>query len=95
MTLVQGHNRLYKKCPFVTLSNYFQSFELGDKFSDQCPRCLDTNHPIAIGLAAAFSILKYTKEDLQQIFKIVLETQALIISGEPRDKLLKAHSPDM
>ena len=45
---------------------------------------------VVVVSAAALPVPKYTKEDLQHIFKTVLEAQAPTISEEPWNKLLKA-----
>ena len=79
MTSVQGRNCLHRECPSVVLSNFFLLLELDDKLSDQPTRPLEPHFPITIVFVAAPSVSKYTKENLQQIFKTILEVQIPII----------------
>ena len=79
----------------------------GDKLSDQPARPSEAK-PLANAPAAATNIFKYSEDDLQRIFKAVLEAQALIlvfasapasvlalvVSKMPRKKL-KTCSPDV
>ena len=81
MTLIQGRRRLYYERPFVALSitpsvappYSFPLSESGDKLFDQLVGPSETKPPVAKALAAAINIVKYSKDDLQKIFKAVLE----------------------
>ena len=71
MTLVQDRNHFRIEHLFITLLSFFPTSELNDKLSDQFAGPLGL-HLIVITAAALFSS-KYIEEDLQQIFKTVLE----------------------
>ena len=88
MTSVWGHNRLRQERPFVTLFDSSPPPEL--EFSEQPAGPLRAKLSVIVVSAAAFTVSKYTKKDLQQILKIILEAQVLAISEEPWDKPLKA-----
>ena len=66
MTSVRSYGCSRRKRFSVTPLNSSLRFEERDKLFDQ------PNAP-AVAFAAAFIILKYTKEDLQRIFKTVLK----------------------
>ena len=71
MTSVQGCGCFHWERPSVALSDSFLlPSDLGNKLFDQ-------SIAPAIASATAPAILKYIKEDLQQILKTVLEVQAL------------------
>ena len=109
MTSVQGcrrpcHDRS-SAAPSITLSDSFPPPEVGDELSDQPARPLGTKPPFANALAAT-SVLKYSKDDLQRIFKAILGARALvpalapifalapIVAKAPWEKL-KVRSPDV
>lgn len=73
MTLVQSYGCPYRKHPSVALSDSFLFPELGDNLSNQSAKPLEINLLIVVVFAIALFIFKYTKEDLQQIFKTVLK----------------------
>ena len=75
MTLVQGRSRLRKERLSVALFDSFSPPKLGDELSNQPNKSLKVNFPIVIVFATALSAPKYTKKDLQRIFKTVLEAQ--------------------
>ena len=93
--------------PFIASSDFFPLSELGDKLSDQ-PAGPSRLKPLANSAPAAISISKYSEDNLQQIFKNVLEAQALvpvpalastpvpalIVYKVPREKL-KTRFPDV
>ena len=111
ITLVQSRKRLCQERPFVTpsvapsiaLPDFSQLSESGDELSDQ-PAGPSKGKPLANSLAAANSIPKYFEDDLQQIFKAVLEAQAPapaptpipapVVSEVPWEKL-KARFPNV
>ena len=69
--------------------------ESDNNLSDQPAGPPGANLPVAVVPAAALPIPKYTEEDLQRILKTVLEARAPTTFEEPRDKPLKARSPDV
>ena len=102
----RGHPRWKRPsvAPFVALPDSFPPSELGNKLFDQ-PAGLWRGKPlVVIASIAATNISKYSKDDLQKIFKTVLEAQtpasapaptpASIISKASRDKL-KTCFPDI
>lgn len=95
MTLIKSHGYSQKEHSYVTLLDSFSPFELGNKMSDQPVASLGPNFLIAIIPTTTPSVFKYTKKNLQQIFKIVLEAWAANIFEKSWDKLLKTCSPDM
>ena len=60
---------------FIAPLDSFSTPKSGDKLSDQPIGPLKTKLPIANAPAAAISISKYSKDNLQQIFKTVLEAR--------------------
>ena len=86
MISVRGHGRLLKKRPPIPLFDFFLAPESDNNLSDQLAEPLGANFFVAVIAAAAPTILKYTKKDLRQILKTVLETQ---------NKLLKACFPEV
>ena len=64
MTSVRGHDCLCRECPSVGLLNFFPSFELDYKLSNQPAKFLRANFFVAIVSFIAPPILKYTKKDL-------------------------------
>ena len=96
MTSVQGRNYLCQKRFFIAPPDFFLPPK--SEVSKQLNRPLGSKSS-----AIATNISKYSKDDLQQIFKTVLEAQtpaptptpALTASEEPQDKLLKARSLDV
>ena len=113
MTSVQGRGCPYQERPSIAPSvapsiaplDSFRSPESGDKLSDQ-PAGPSGGKPLANSPSAATSISKYSEDDLQRIFKAVLEAWALapvsapapvpapVVSEVPREKL-KPCSPDV
>lgn len=73
MTFVQGHGCFCRKSLSVVFSDFFSSLESDDEMSNQPAWYLREDLPIAIVPPTISSIPKYTKENLQQIFKTVLE----------------------
>ena len=102
MTSIQGCGRLCREhlsvapsvAPSVALPDSFPPLELSDKLFDQ-PAEASRTKPFANAAAAAISIPKYSKNDLPQILKAVLEARALaptpapapIVFKVPREKL--------
>ena len=80
MTSVRGHGHLRRKrlsaAPSIIPSDSFPPFKLGDKLSNQPVGPSKIKSPVANASATATSIPKYSKDDLQQILKAVLEAQA-------------------
>ena len=80
MTSIQGCRRFRRErlfiTPFVTFSDFSSPLELDDKLSDQHARPLGIKPPIAVTLVATTNIPKYSEDDLQRIFKAVLEARA-------------------
>ena len=97
MTSLQGCRRLCRErlsiAIFVTPPDSSLPPELDDKLSKQPARPSEMKLLIAVPFDAATNIPKYSENDLQRIFKIVLEAWALApiltsaISKVPRDKL--------
>ena len=81
MTSIQGRGYPYREHIFEDLSG---SSPHPESSYDKGP----VNPP------AKPSIAKYTKENLQKIFKTVLEAQVSPFDG-PREKLMKARSPNV
>lgn len=73
MILVQDRGRLCKKRFSIILFDSFSSLKLDDKLFNQSVGPLGANFSIVVNFAIAFPTPKYTKKDIQQIFKIVLE----------------------
>lgn len=94
ITSVQGHDHLHKERPFIALLDSFSSSQSDDKLFDQPDEPQKTIFPIAVIVITAPPVPKYTKEELQQILKPVLEAQASITSKESENRLLKAYFPD-
>ena len=110
MTSVQGRRRPRRERPSVTPSiapsisppDSFLPSESGDKLSNQPAEPSRTKPLIANASTTATSITQYSENDLQRIFKAVLEVQAPVfafapapvISEAPWEKS-KAHSPDV
>ena len=86
MTSVQGRSQSYRKRPSVPLSNFFLSFELDNDLSDQPVEPPGANFPVTVVFATTPTVPKYTKKELQRIFKIVLKAW---------DKPLKARFLDV
>ena len=108
MTSIQGFGHSCLERPFVAPSVTFfiasldssPPLESGDKLSDQ-PAKFSKAKPLVNAPVAATNIPKYSKNDLQRIFKAVLEAwasvpvftpapapiPALVISKIPREKL--------
>ena len=106
MISVQGRGCCYRKYPSIAPSvappDSFPSSELGDKLSDQPTRFLRIKPPIADAPTTTTTVPQYFENNLQQIFKAVLEartlTSALILTSvisEVLRKKLKAHSLDV
>ena len=99
MISVQGRGRPRRERPSVAPSvappDSSLPPESGDELSEQ-----PDGPPGPKSRAAATSVPKYSKDDLQRIFKAVLEARAPapastpIVSEMPREKL-KARSPDV
>ena len=99
MTSVWGRGRLLWKrpsdvsfvAPFVAPLDSSPPLKLGDKLYDQLARPSRTKLPVANASATTISILKYSEDDLQRIFKAVMEAwapaPALIVSELPLEKL--------
>ena len=113
MTSVQGHKRSCWErpsvapfvAPFIAFPDSFPSSKSDDKLSNQLARLLETK-PLVNAFAAAINVPKYSEDDMQWIFKTVLEAwapipapvpapiSAPVVSKVPREKL-KACSPDI
>ena len=117
MTSVWGRGRPRRKRPSVALyiafsiapPDSFPPSESGDELSNQSARLSGLKLPVA-NAPAATSVLKYSEDDLQRIFKAVLEARAPVpapvsapaptpapapIVAEGTQKKLKARSPDI
>ena len=98
MILVQGRGRPRQErlsvSPFVALSvapsDFFSPPKSSDKLSDQPAKTSGTKSPVANALVAATHISKYSKDDLQRIFKAVLEAQAPASALAPTPALAPA-----
>ena len=90
MTSVQDRSCPCRERFSVALPNSFPPLGSDDELSNLSAGSPSPNLPVAEP-----SISKYTKEDLQRILKTVLEVRALTTFEGPRDKPLKARSPDM
>lgn len=96
ITLVWGRGCLYKQCFFVVLFNFFFFFGSEDELSNQ-PASFSSLFSLPkpnLSIVELF-IPKYTKKNLQQILKTVLEAWAPIIFKESQDRPLKAWSLDI
>ena len=116
MTLVRGRRRFYRErpsaTPFVAPSvaplDSSQPPKSGDKLFNQPAGPSRTKPPVTDALIVTTNVPKYSEDNLQRIFKAVLEAQApvsapapaptpaliLIISKALQEKL-KARSPDV
>ena len=91
MTSVRGRRRLHfersSAAPIVAPLDFSPPPESGDKLSNQPAGPLATKRPIANVLAAAINIPKFSKDDLQQILKTILEarvpTPAPVLASTP------------
>ena len=76
MTSVQGRRRLHRKrssaAPSIAPLDSSSPPKSDDELSDQLAGSLGTKPPIA-NTSAATSVLKYSEDDLQRIFKTILE----------------------
>ena len=81
MTPIWSRRYLRQEClsiaPFVTpsiaLLDSFSPLELVDKLPEQSARPLGAKLPVAVAPITAIDISKYSKNDLQRIFKAILE----------------------
>ena len=73
MTLIEGHSRLRKERSSISLPDYFPILKLDNNMSDQLAEPPRANLLVAVVPSVALPVPKYIKEDLQRIFKIVLE----------------------
>ena len=77
MTSIRGRRHPRREHSSATLSialpNCFSPFESGDKLSNQHDGPLGTKLLIVNTLATITNILKYSKDDMQQILKTVME----------------------
>ena len=101
MTSVQGRGRFRLKhpsvtpsvapsvAPFVTPFNFFPLPESGDELFDQLAG-LPKTKPLVNASAAATNVPKYSKDNLQQIFKAVLEAQAPAPAPAPAPAVFEA-----
>ena len=96
MTSVWGRGRPRRKhssaAPSVAPPDSSPTLKLGDKLSEQSAGPLGTKPPVANAFAAT-SIPKYSKDDLQQIFKTVLEAWASAPTPAPALVLASAPAP--
>ena len=104
MTPVQGCKRPRRECPSIApsiaLSDFSLPSNLDNKLSEQLAEPSRRKPPITIAIT---NIPRYSKDDLQRIFRTVLEarapnlipttTPAPFVSEAPRDKV-KARSMD-
>ena len=93
MISVWSHGHLRKKHPF---ESYFDSSlppESNDELSNQPARF--SRLYLTIVLAIASPIPKYTKEDLQWIFRTILEARVSTTSKKSKNKSLKICSSDV
>lgn len=81
MTSVQGYRCFRQKNPSIVFLG--SSLPPKSELFDQLVGHLEAKFLIAIVLAIAFVVPKYTKKDLQRILKTVLEPQAPNTSEEP------------
>ena len=106
ITLVWGHKYPCRECPSVSPSVAPPDSSLppksGDKLSNQPARPSGTKPPVIDAPIAAINVSKYSKDDLQKIFKAILEARApvfdpapaSVVSEVPQEKL-KARFPDV
>ena len=95
MTSVWSRGRLRQECLSVTLSvvpsvaplDSSPPLESSDKLSEQPARVSRTKSPVVDAPVTAINISKYSKNDLQRIFKTILEAQA------PASTLVPAPTP--
>lgn len=81
MTLVQSHGCLHKK--YLSIALLDSSLLSKSEFSNQPTKPLSLKFFVAVVPITALFVFKYTEENLQQIFKIVLKAWAPTISEEP------------
>ena len=90
MTSVRGRRRLRRErlsvapsiAPSIVPPDSFPPLESDDKLDDQPTGFLEPKPPVN-NAPAATSILKYSEDDLQRIFKAVLEAKALVPAPAP------------
>lgn len=73
MTSIQDCSRFRQEYFFMVFFNFFLSFESNDQLFDQSARSQRANLLIAIFPTAGLCVPKDIEEDLQRIFKIILE----------------------
>ena len=86
MTSVRGHRASCREsssvtpsiAPYIVSPDSSSSSKSGNKLSDQLVRPLEIEPPVADAPVTATNVLKYSKSDLQRIFKAVLEAQAAV-----------------
>ena len=108
MTSVWGRKHPRRERPSVVLSvapsitppDSFPPPESGNKLSNQPAGPSGTKPSVADALTTATSVPKYSENDLQRIFKAVLEAQAptavlIDVVAEVLREKLKAYFPDV
>lgn len=95
MISIQGRDRLRREHPSVTFFDFSLPPKLGNQLSNQPAGPLEAKLSVIIIFATTFAVPKYTKEDLQEILKSILEAQAPTTSKKPWIKPLKARFPDV
>ena len=98
MTSIQGRSRPHQEHPSVALLD--SSLPPKSELSKQPIGPSKVKPPVTVVAIAATNVIKYTKNDLQRIFKTILKAQTLapvpastlVTSKESRNKLLKARS---
>ena len=110
MTSIRGHRCSCQEHPSIAPSvvpstaflDFSPTFKSGNKLSNQSARPLETKPPIANALTTATSVSTYSEDDLQRIFKAVLEAQApapspvsALVISEISQKKLKTRFPDV
>ena len=91
MIPLRGRNYPHQERPSVTLPDLsLPPPKLGDELSDQLAGLPGAKFFIAVVPTTVSVIPKYTKKDLQQILKAILEAHTPTTSEEPYDKPLKA-----
>ena len=84
MNSVQGHTRFSREhssaTPSVAPLDSSPSPKSCDKFSDQPARPSGMKLPVANAPVAVTSIPKYSEDDLQRIFKTVLEARVSVLT---------------
>ena len=77
MTLIQGcrcpHQKRLFVAPFIALFDFSPSPKLGNKLFDQLTRLSGMKPLIIVASVFITNIIKYSEDDLQRIFKAVLE----------------------